>query len=132
MRSRKQSAVVEPVTATNPKNPSKKRLEGFLKWEAEAPRLDCNVLLGAALGRLIDRLGYSERLAEQEALHIWATIVGEQIASVTTARLIKDGVLKVEVSNPSWKQELGYLSPEIVARLNTRLGRPLVLAIRFI
>ena len=119
-------------TGKSHSNPSrKKRLEGFLKWEAEAPRKEGDQLLGAALAHLIDRLGYGERLNEQRALEVWAGVVGEQIAKVAKPKLIKDGELEVKVSNAAWRQEMIYLSADILKRLNIALGSKLVKSIRF-
>ncbi len=113
------------------KNPSRKRLEGFLKWENETPRLQNEQVLGSALGRLVDYLGLAGRLREQRVLEVWPEVVGETIAAVTKARSIKDGVLTVEVINPSWRQELSYISSDILTKLNRTMGKSLVKRLKF-
>jgi len=117
--------------ARTQKNPSRKRLEGFLKWENETPRLDNEQLLGGTLQRLVDYLGITERLSEQHLLELWPDTVGEVIAAATIARSIKNGVMTIEVSNASWRQELTYLAPEILTKLNRRVGRSLVKKLKF-
>lgn len=106
-------------------------MEGFLKWEDETPRLENEQLLGGTLRRLIDYLGVGERLADQRVVEIWPEIVGEKIAAVTRARSIKFGVLTVEVVNPSWRQELSYMAPDILAKLNRTIGHSLVKKLKF-
>lgn len=113
------------------KNPSKKRLEGFLKWENETPRLENEQLLGGTLRRLVDYLGVTARLNEQRVIEFWPDIVGEKIAAVTHARSIKFGVLTIEVVNPSWRQELAYMAPEILTKLNRTMGYSLVKRLKF-
>ncbi len=113
------------------KNPSKKRLEGFFKWEKETPRVEREQRLGTALGCLVEAMGYSERLSEQKAVEIWPEVVGSLIADVSHAESISHGTLKVSVQSPSWKQELAYMSEQIRVKLNQALGRELVSKIRF-
>ena len=113
------------------RNPSNKRLEGFLKWEGEIPRQENEQSLGTALRRILEQLGMDDRLGEQHALEIWNQVVGEKISSVTKARTIKNGLMTIEVVNPSWKQELTYLAPDILAKLNRTLGKGLVKRLKF-
>ena len=112
------------------RSPSKKRLEGVLKWVSETPRAGKEQKLSSSIGQLIENLGYSERLSEQKAVEIWAEVVGPGIAAISRATEITDGVLKVQVVNPSWKQELGFMTDQIRFQLNRALGRDLVTKIK--
>ncbi len=119
-----------PVERTK-RNPSRKRLEGFLKWENETPRRESEQDLGSTLARLVDYLGMGGRLHEQRAVEIWPEVVGDAIAAVTKAISIKNGILTIEVVNPSWRQELSYLAPDILSKVNRTLGNSLVKKLRF-
>lgn len=112
------------------RSPSRKSAEGFSQWKESLPRVERDQNLGIALHRLIDSLGIAERLSEQKAIEIWRDVVGQQIATVTEATQIKDGVLLVKVSSPSWRHELTFMVEQIKSRLNAVLGRDVVKRIR--
>jgi len=121
----------KPVSVPK-RNPSRKHLEGFRQWEKETPRIQHESSLGAVLGRLVDRMGYGARLDEQKAVAIWPEVVGPIIADVTKAVSIKDGLLKVKVSNATWKNELFYDRDQIRSKLNRVLRQELVKEIKFL
>lgn len=77
---------------------------------------------GDLLGTLLAGWGLEERLHQYRALLIWDEVVGPQIAARTRPEKIRDGVLEVCVDQPSWMQQLQLLKPQILARLNARLG----------
>ncbi len=115
----------------SPKFPARRKLRGYRKFESEAPRLSRSVSAGGAIGSLVKHFGYAERILEQKAVILWPSVVGETIAEVAKARAIKRGVLRVDVSDPTWRQELAYLKGEIRTKLNRAIGRNVVLDIRF-
>jgi predicted nucleic acid-binding Zn ribbon protein len=61
----------------------------------------------------------------------WPSVVGEAAAAYARPLWIKDGVLKVGVSEPVWLNELRFASEEIRSRLNNSLGRQAVRSIEF-
>lgn len=61
----------------------------------------------------------------------WPSVVGEAAAAHAKPLWIKDGVLKVGVSEPIWLNELRFASEQIRARLNGALGRQAVRVIEF-
>ena len=80
----------------------------------------------AQAGDLLDALlagwGLTERLRQYRSLLIWDEVVGPQIAAHTRPEKIRDGVLEVCVDQPTWMQQLQLLKPQILAKLNARLG----------
>jgi len=80
----------------------------------------------AKAGDLLDTLlagwGIDARLRQYQAITIWAEVVGPQIAARTRPEKIRDGVLEVCVDQPTWMQQLQLLKPQILAKLNARLG----------
>ena len=66
--------------------------------------------------------------------HIWAVwneVVGPAISKNAQPVWIKDGRLRVKVSDPIWLQELGFVETSIKEKLNTTLGRQAVDKIEF-
>ncbi len=109
----------------------KQRLYGYLEWETEAPRRLRNASIGDAIRELVSALGYKERLVEQGAITNWEKAVGERIAEQAVPRSIRNGILKVKVKSPAWRQELMFIKEEIRGRLNKELGKPVVSDIIF-
>ncbi len=62
---------------------------------------------------------------------IWEEVVGVGISKHARPSWIKDGILRVNVSDPIWCQELQYSENEIRQRLNRQLGRNAVVSIEF-
>ncbi len=62
---------------------------------------------------------------------VWDEVTGPAISGNARPLWIKDGKLRVLVSNPVWLQELRFMETEIRERLNTRLGRAAVRKIDF-
>jgi len=62
---------------------------------------------------------------------VWDEVVGDPIADHARPSWIKDGRLRVKVSDPIWLQELEFVEETIKERLNTKLGRKAVKKIEF-
>jgi predicted nucleic acid-binding Zn ribbon protein len=80
----------------------------------------------ARAGDLLDGLlhgwGLDERLKQYRALIVWDEVVGPQIAAHTRPEKIRDGILEVSVDQPVWMQQLQLLKPQLLNKLNARLG----------
>jgi len=61
----------------------------------------------------------------------WEEIVGESVAHQAQPRSIRNRILFVDVSHPTWMQELQFLKPKLLERLNAFFGEPLLEDIRF-
>ena len=81
----------------------------------------------ARAGELVDKmlkgLGLDERLHQYRALIIWEEVVGPQIAARTCPVRIREGVLEVNVDQPTWMQQLQLMKPKILTQLNTEMGK---------
>jgi hypothetical protein len=78
---------------------------------------------GDLVEKLLTGLGLDERLHQYRALIIWEEVVGPQIAARTRPVRIRDGVLEVNVDQPTWMQQLQLMKPKILAQLNAELGK---------
>ncbi|MDL1878766.1 DUF721 domain-containing protein, partial [Cytophagia bacterium CHB2] len=47
-------------------------------------------------------------------------------AKVATAKDVQDGRLYVEVANSIWRNELYYMKPDIIVKINKKLGQNLI------
>jgi hypothetical protein len=77
---------------------------------------------GALLRDLFNRRGMEEKMREYRAWKIWGEVVGPQIAARARPTRIRDDILEVSVDHPIWMQQLHLLKPDLLARLNQRLG----------
>ncbi len=109
----------------------KRRLTGYRKWEKEAIRQSKTVQIGESLQQLIDHLEIGDLLSQQRALFVWSSVVGKAISAKTEPKTIKDGILRVEVSDSTWRQELIYLKSDIIEKLNSELSETVVKDIKF-
>lgn len=62
---------------------------------------------------------------------VWDDVAGETIARNAQPLWIKNGRLRVKVSDPIWLQELSFMEENMRNRLNERLGRKAVEKIEF-
>ena len=61
----------------------------------------------------------------------WKDVVGPAIAENTRPEAIKGKLLLVYVSSAPWMQQLQFLKPELIEKLNESLGKEVVGDIRF-
>ncbi len=61
----------------------------------------------------------------------WEEIVGESIAHQARPRSVRNRILFVDVSHPTWVQHLQFLKPKLLENLNAFLGESLLQDVRF-
>jgi predicted nucleic acid-binding Zn ribbon protein len=82
--------------------------------------------IGEVLGELLHQYGLMERVKEFDAVNCWVEVAGEQIASHTKARDVRDGALIIEVENSAWRNELYYLKAELIEQINKKIGKKVI------
>ena len=82
--------------------------------------------IGEVLAALLQQHGLVDRVKEFDAVNCWAEVAGEQIASHTKARDVRDGALIVEVENSAWRNELYYLKAELIEKINKKIGKKVI------
>lgn len=87
--------------------------------------------MGNFLPVVLKKMGISERVVEQKAVIFWSQAVGKDIKKQTVANRIEKGILFVSVSSPIWINELTYLKPRIIKKLNELTGSKVVKDIKF-
>ena len=88
--------------------------------------------IGGLISGFLDKLGFGERLYKQTAVLRWPEIVGPKIATETEALRIDGDTLVVKVQKAAWRQQLTFLKAEILAKIDSEIGRGCVKDIRFI
>ena len=77
---------------------------------------------------------FTEALAPASLLgdvqRVWGEVVGATVAAEAQPTAERDGVLTVSAASAVWAQELDLMGPQLVARINGRLGRDALLAVR--
>lgn len=63
-------------------------------------------------------------MAEHHLREHWVEIVGEQIAAHAQPDQIRFHKLYMAVDSPAWMQELAFLKPTLLEKINAALGRP--------
>jgi predicted nucleic acid-binding Zn ribbon protein len=89
----------------------------------------------AALGTILEQAVEASRIdVDLDAYRLWQhwdEVVGAAIAQNTRPEAIKGKLLLVNVSSAPWMQQLQFLKPELIEKLNQTLGKGLVEDIRF-
>jgi len=86
---------------------------------------------GSILSGLAKRLGIESRLFELRLHHHWDGIVGDPIAAHTCPDQIRFKKLYLIVRSSVWMQQLTFLKPSLIAKLNEKAGTELITDIAF-
>ena len=85
--------------------------------------------LGDVLGELVEKQGWTEKLASQRVFTDWPKIVGAEVAQHSEVIAFEDGEVEVRTDSTAWATQLRMLAPRIVAKLNEEFGDGSVLRI---
>jgi predicted nucleic acid-binding Zn ribbon protein len=81
----------------------------------------------------LDGSGLAPRVDQAAIIPEWPSLVGRQIAAVTTPQSItSNGTLFVKVTTNAWMTELSLLEPELLRSLNSKPGRTPIKRIRWL
>ena len=87
--------------------------------------------LAAVLKKVLKNKGWEKKVREHRVFEVWEDEVGGPIAENTMPKSVSRGVLFVIAKSSVWVQELTLKKPEILKRLNQRLGGELIKDIKF-
>ena len=90
-------------------------------WHWREPAPIRGVLLEGARAWGLDNPVEIARIFES-----WKEMVGEQVAARCEPASLGRGVLKVWAASAPWANELKYLAPEVIRRVNAGVGREVV------
>lgn len=78
--------------------------------------------LSATIEKILNERGWGAKLKEYRVFGLWAKAVGPGIARHSRPASIRGRRLTVIVDSSAWMQQLSMLKPEIIAKVNDRLG----------
>jgi hypothetical protein len=83
------------------------------------------------LEKTLKNLEIDVPLKTYSILGAWDEIVGESVAEHSHPRSIRNRILFIDVTHPTWMQQLQFLKPTLLEKVNAFLGEPLIQDIRF-
>ncbi len=83
------------------------------------------------LEQTLKRMELDVPLKTYSILGAWKEIVGEPISLHAQPYVIRNRILFVEVAHSTWMQQLQFLKPTLLGKINAYLGEPLIDDIRF-
>lgn len=78
--------------------------------------------LSSTIEKILNERGWGARLKEYRVFSLWGKAVGPGIARHSQPASIRGRRLTVIVDSSAWMQQLSLLKPELVAKVNSRLG----------
>ena len=84
-----------------------------------------------ALPELLRAAGEAEEVAEAAALAAWRRVAGEQLRGQAVPFRLYRKTLTVAVADATWQKQLEQMSGQLLFRLNSVLGQPVVTYIEF-
>ena len=88
--------------------------------------------VGSVIERVLADAGLAARVEQAQVVPEWESLVGRQIAAVTTPLSVTpEGVLFVAVRTHAWMAELSLMAPELLRALNRRTGSAPIRKIRW-
>jgi len=89
--------------------------------------------IGKIVADWLGQRGLTDRVDQAGVIPEWPTLVGPQIAAVTSPQSITaNGTLFVHVTTNAWMNELSLLEPELLRSLNAKADRTPVRRIRWL
>ena len=106
-------------------------LAEFRGYREPRPLMERVHAVGALVSKVMLSLGLGERVREAEVIQAWKDVVGEYNALHSKPHRLKEGVLYVQVLQPSIRFELERVRGEVVSKLKERFGARAVREVRF-
>ena len=88
--------------------------------------------VGSALGRLLARPGWAERLGVARLAAAWSDVVGEDLAGHCEPVRIAGRVLTVRAASGTWATQLKWFTVQLAARAEELLGEGTVTEVRIV
>lgn len=82
--------------------------------------------LSVTLGKMLKARGLESRLSEYRVLGQWEKAVGAVIARHARPQSVRGKKLTLVVDSPAWMQQLSLLKPELLEKMNNKLGKDVI------
>ena len=83
------------------------------------------------VSRILENWDMGRLTREQRVFLVWEEALGPALARTTRPVAVHHGSLIIAVKDSAWLQELQFMKPEIVRKLNRVLGRGAIRELRF-
>jgi len=88
--------------------------------------------VGSVLPRVLKGLKLDKVLAAQPAVNLWPQIAGPKTAEHTRAVEVDGKTLVIVVDSPPWSAQLRFLKPQLLKKIDARVGKGLITDLRFV
>jgi hypothetical protein len=85
----------------------------------------------SVLENTLKNLEIDVQLKSYSILGAWNEIAGATVAAHSQPRSIRNRILFIDVTHSTWMQQLQFLKPTLLEKVNNFLGEPLIQDIRF-
>ena len=85
-----------------------------------------------SLPQVLKAAGTSAEVAEAAAIAAWKHAAGDGLKEHAVALKLENRTLTVAVADPIWQKQLNSMRGQLLFRVNTILGQPLVSAFHFV
>lgn len=82
--------------------------------------------VGDLLKAMMESGGDTDSFNRQKLTYLWSEIVGPIINQATTRRYVEGDILHVYISSGPLKNELAYMTPRLVDKLNEAVGQRVI------
>lgn len=82
--------------------------------------------VGEIMDMMISEAGLTDEYNRQRLCFLWAEVVGPFVNRHTMRRFVTDTTLHVYLNSAALKEELSYMLPQLVERLNQAVGAPVI------
>jgi hypothetical protein len=97
---------------------------------AQRKRINMNQLI-KSLPQVLKASGDAREVAEAAAIAAWKHAAGDALKDHAVALKLENRTLTVAVADPIWQKQLNSMRGQLLYRVNTILGQPLVSAFDF-
>src|SRR5262245_5566233 len=98
---------------------------------AQRKRINMNQLI-KSLPQVLRAAGNSAEVAEAAAMAAWKHAAGDGLKEHAVPLRLENCTLTVAVADPIWQQQLNSMRGQLLFRVNSILGQPLVSALDFV
>jgi hypothetical protein len=88
--------------------------------------------ISKSLKAVVENGEIGKLLSGYRSVEIWPEVVGDSVSARTTPLRFRQGVLTVEVADPTWLHEISFLRRTIIEKLNRELGQGIVQSIHLV
>jgi predicted nucleic acid-binding Zn ribbon protein len=88
--------------------------------------------VGSVLPRVLKGLKLDKVLAAQPAVDLWPQMAGPKTAEHTRAVEVDGKTLVIVVDAPAWTTQLRFLKPQLLKKIDERIGKGLITDLRFV